>query len=201
MPSKRHRTPLQIARDKKIIASMYLQGYKQSEIAAHIDRNQSTVSRDLRGIQAIWERSSLVDFDTLKRIELDRIDAIEITYWQAWRDSGGEIVSTTVERVASDQGKEGTKRAKEVIKTEDSVGDFAALRGVQWCINKRCEILGLDAPVVVDLSWQQEIIDLLMDGAIEPAQVSADFGPSLANHFFEQAGIELSALPGEDGNE
>ncbi len=146
MPSKRHRTPLQHARDKKIIASMYLQGYTQKEIAEKIGKTQPTVSRDLRGIHVIWERSSLVDFDALKRKELEKIDALELTYWRAWRDSGGEIVSTTIERVASEQGDGGTKRAKEVIKTENKVGDFAALRGVQWCIDKRCAIFGLDAP-------------------------------------------------------
>lgn len=169
MPSKRVRTKLQKRRDLKLVSAYYLQGMTQAEIALKIDRDQSTVSRDLREIQKSWQESTLVDFDQKKREELAKIDALELTYWQAWRDSGGEIITKTVERIASEKGDDGAKRAREVVKTEFAVGEFAALRGVQWCIEKRIEIFGLAAPKKIaptDPSGTREYADQEYNRAI-----------------------------------
>lgn len=39
-----------------------------------------------------------------------------------------------------------------LIKTEATSGNPAWLQGIQWCINKRCEIMGLNAPRRVEAS-------------------------------------------------
>jgi hypothetical protein len=38
------------------------------------------------------------------------------------------------------------ERLKAWQRQDGQIGDPRFLAGVQWCINKRCEILGLDAP-------------------------------------------------------
>ena len=142
----RKRSTLQIARDRKRIARLYLKGFYQAEIADRLGISQPTVSRDLNTMIEQWQNSSLIDIDKLKRAELAKINNLELEYWEAWENSGGEIVTKTIERIASESGDDGARRAREMIKTEIKVGDFAALRGVQWCIDKRCALLGLDAP-------------------------------------------------------
>jgi hypothetical protein len=39
------------------------------------------------------------------------------------------------------------------------LGSAAYLQGVQWCIQQRCKILGLDAPKTVNVNWRQAASD------------------------------------------
>ena len=119
------RKPAQITRDRLRISGLYLKGWLQVEIAEEVGLHQSTVSRDLKALQKQWQHSALVNVDEAKAKELARVDHLEREYWEAWERSVGEY------------------RTK---KTEDINGDPRYLSGVQWCINKRCELLGLDAP-------------------------------------------------------
>ena len=40
----------------------------------------------------------------------------------------------------------GASHQEKSTRTEKPVGDPRFLMGIQWCINKRCELMGLDAP-------------------------------------------------------
>ena len=71
------------------------------------------------------------------------------------------------------------------------VGDPRFLAGVQWCIDKRCKIMGLDAPQLVEVTWQDELVSLLRSGEIEPEQVITDFGEELAYTLFDRAGVKV----------
>ena len=136
------RRPAQIAKDRKIIGKMYLRGMLQSEIAVKLKMSQPQVSRDLKGLHKEWLKSALIDFNEAKSKELAKIDNLEVTYWLGWLRSLKDAEKSVTEKTTS-----GNSKAR--IEREGQAGDPRFLTGVQWCINKRCEIIGIDAPTKI----------------------------------------------------
>lgn len=143
-----HRSPSQIAAQRRQIASMYLRGRLQAEIAEELKISPATVSRDLKALQEEWRRSALIDIDTAKARELAKIDELECTYWVAWERSQEDAESETKKVVDSGDGK----RYEAQTQRKGQAGDPRFLQGIQWCIERRCKILGADAPMQVDVS-------------------------------------------------
>ena len=142
---KKHRDTAQIARDRRIIGDLYLQGWLQAEIAEKVGLNQSTISRDLKALHKEWLESALNDYDQAKANELAKVDKLERTYWVAWERSCED--AETVQMVG------GSEKADKITKTrKGQVGDPRFLQGVQWCIERRCKILGIDAPTKRDVT-------------------------------------------------
>ena len=143
------RTAFQIERDRRDIADMYLQGWTQVRIAEHLsddeDReytlSQQMISYDLKKLQEAWQASALVDIDAVKARELAKVDRLEREYWDAWGRSCAPAVTTRQEGKAVEGGVE------RIVSTSVARnGDPRFLQGVQWCIERRCKILGIDAP-------------------------------------------------------
>ena len=133
----------QLARDRRRISDLYLQGWLQTDIAKEVGIDQSTVSRDIAFLQEEWQKSSLIDIDAKKAEELAKVDRLEREYWKAWDESCKAEETLRQEGVAIDK----TVTPKKVVKTsKGQAGDPRFLTGIQWCINKRCEIIGIDAP-------------------------------------------------------
>lgn len=135
------------------MADLYLKGWLQVDIAAELQINQSTVSRDLRALHKQWLKEALVDYDKAKAKELAKIDRLEREYWVAWVRSceDAEMVKEKTQNILQRQGESGELVALEypdgTTKTrKGQAGDPRFLQGVQWCIERRCKILGVDAP-------------------------------------------------------
>ena len=132
----------EIIKRRSLVAEMYLKGYFQADIAKKLGVTQQQVSQDLKVIYKNWKNSAVRNFDELKDRELVKIDNLETTYWQAWEGSK----------------KEGS-----------SVGDARFLQGIQWCVAKRCEILGVNSPqeiknvTTITDQDRKEIIDELVE--------------------------------------
>lgn len=128
------------------IAELYLKGWYQANIAEEVGVNQSQVSRDLDSIRAEWKADRVRDFDAAKDDELNKIDNLERTYWAEWLRSQEDIdrKTTKVKRNGSGESKPDSSETSKT--TIGRLGDPRYLEGVRWCIVKRCEILGLDAP-------------------------------------------------------
>jgi hypothetical protein len=143
------RKPFQIHKDRVEIATLYLQGKLQFEIAQILSTDQArgytltqqTISRDLKMIQRDWQRSTIVKFDEARAQELAKIDNLEREYWRAWERSKTEKKHSEKEKTEGVQLKEVTR-----VEKWELIGDHRFLEGIQWCINRRCELLGLDAP-------------------------------------------------------
>jgi len=139
---KPRRSAAQLARDRRRIAELYLEGKLQADIAEAVGISQSTVSNDLKAIQQEWLESSLIDFNEAKARELAKIDRLEWEYWTAWARSCEDAETTTKKAV-----QVGDKERKEATQTaKGQAGDPRFLQGVQWCIERRCKLLGIDAP-------------------------------------------------------
>lgn len=146
----KRRDPAQLARDRRRISDLYLQGWIQAAIAEVVGVDQTTVSRDLKALQEEWQAASIRNIDAAKAQELAKVDRLEREYWDAWERSKKNAETETTERIEDD--KAGTARLKAQVRKEGQVGDPRFLNGVQWCIERRCKILGIDAPAAVDVT-------------------------------------------------
>ena len=140
---------LAIESRRAYVAEFYLKGFKRQDkileclAGVGIVIEQPTVSRDLKAIKQRWLESQIVNLNEAKQKELDRIDLLEREAWKAWDRSCRERQVSATER--STGHLDGDKTKARVTK-EGRDGNPAFLERVAWCINKRCEILGLDAP-------------------------------------------------------
>jgi hypothetical protein len=139
---RKGRSPDQIRNDRAEIAHLYLQGWTQAQIGAKLGLSRQQIGYDLDAVRHEWLQSSLVDFNQKKAEELARIDAVEREYWIAWQESKRERQTSSTEQIKDPRGD----KIKAGIRKVEQTGDPRYLEGVRWCIAKRCEVLGLNAP-------------------------------------------------------
>lgn len=172
MTTGKRREPAQVARDRKKIAELYLKGRLQVDIAEEVGVDQSTVSRDIKTLHDEWLRSALVNFNEAIARELAKINQLEIIYFESWERSLNPFKSKTVKAKGNPKTEEELRaNAEQTLKTEDRNGDPRYLQGVQWCIEKRCKLLGLDAPDRLQIDWRETLPD-----GVNPDDVTEQFG-------------------------
>ena len=140
MAQSRHKS--EIERDRRNIAKLYLSGTTQMDIAEQLKISQATVSRDLKAIEKEWAVARINDIDERKRMELAKIDNLELVYWGGWKKSQADAEVETV-KMQGNADKPG--KVEKTRRVEGQVGDPRFLQGVAWCVDKRCELLGLNA--------------------------------------------------------
>lgn len=150
------RTEIQRERDLAIVSSMYLRGTTQQAITDRLNEDfypeqpltRQMITYDIRVLIKRWQKSAFRDIDQRKAEELAKIDNLEIEYWVAWERSQRDAETVTNDITEVD----GKFISRESKKREGQTGDPRFLTGVQWCIQKRCDILGIDAPAKTDLT-------------------------------------------------
>lgn len=136
------RTEDQIRQDRARAAELYKEGWTQSRIAQEIGVSQAQISYDLAAIRKEWRESALRDFDAAKMRELEKIDLIESEAWEAYHRSKEERQKAVKEKVEGDT----SGRTKVQVTTEKVDGDPRFLSQIMACIDRRCKILGINAP-------------------------------------------------------
>jgi hypothetical protein len=139
------RSKSQRLRDRRLIASLYLKGEYQSDIAAQLGISQGQVSKEIAVLHDDWRASALIDINEAKARELAKIDTLELEYWTAWKRSQ-EDAESEITKLQGGSTDAPSKLEKQT-RREGQSGNPAFLAGIQWCINKRCEILGVNAPI------------------------------------------------------
>lgn len=184
------RTELQREMDYVDEANLYLRGYTYQSIAEWIgehreyDLTPSMIGMDLKRVRERWQNMYLRDVDDVKAQELARIDRIEREAWEAWDKSKLDITETKALSKTDSWGeanKKPTYNRKEIqkiTKNRDPYTRFIEI--VQWCVEQRMKIFGLDAPKTVNVNWRQEAISAGIDN---PDM----FVDGLANEFIEAA--------------
>jgi predicted transcriptional regulator len=129
-----------LAQDKRreVVADLYLKGWSQMAIAAHLGLSQATISNDLKAIQAQWRESSVRDFDSARERELRKLDRVERESWAAWERSQKPTQSAVMSTDGSEQ------RTQKTVK--EQCGDPRFLEQIVRCIASRRALLGIDAP-------------------------------------------------------
>jgi transcriptional regulator with XRE-family HTH domain len=160
------------------VATRYLRGELQSEIARVFGVSQQQISQDLKAIRSAWLASAIRDFDALKAEELARVDTVEREAWAAWtrsqtdkqiaiQEQYDDPVTTKDEKGRTAITSKVRKHAS--LRKEGQTGAPSFLEIILKCIAKRCEILGLDAPrkFNININWDElsgEQIDRLAAG-------------------------------------
>lgn len=138
-PDKRHREA-HLAQ----VAARYVRGQLNMDIARELDVSPSQITYDLKILTKRWRDSALVDFDTAKAIQLEKLDEIERTAWAAWEQSRADFEETMT---SSSQGPSVTARA--MVKKRKRSGNPDYLEIMLRCVEQRCKIFGLYAPTTV----------------------------------------------------
>ncbi len=153
MPRWSQQDKFRIAERRTTVASLYLRGKFQAEIAKEVNVDRGTVSRDLKAVEAEWVKSGVTDLNTAKARELAKNDEVERQAWAAWERSCRDL--ETMEVTGTSQG--GKSRPEKVKKvTKGRPGDPRFLDIVLDCVKQRREILGLDAPKGQEQQWPDE---------------------------------------------
>ena len=89
---------------------------------------------------------------------------MERAYWDEFEKSKKDAEITNVEQ--SYEGYDATKKraenkptyetVKKSTKKSTNTGDIKCLEGIQWCINKRLDILGFTAKKRLTVTWEEE---------------------------------------------
>jgi predicted transcriptional regulator len=128
---------------RMLVAEMYKAGKTQMEIAESLGVNQSNISRDIRHLVKGWWQSGLYDIHLARKIELDKLNALEEEYWKGWVRSCKDAETVTVRE--SPAGTENTTQ------TKGQAGDPRFLEGIQRCVEQRIKLLGLNEPENINL--------------------------------------------------
>ena len=154
------------------VARLRLRGHSMQEIAGLLGVSKTSIHDDLVALRAEW-RDERVTYTDLERTEqLAKLNEIERESWGAWEFSK----RTAEKKVMTNSKKFG--RTKQVTRASQH-GDPRFLEQIGKCIERRCKILGLDAPEKVaetnadgsDLSLEQrrarlmDIVDKLRRAA------------------------------------
>jgi len=171
------RSDIQIARDRREIADLYVRGWSQGRIADELNRRRQAewvaamdagttdapvpyeltrqmVNYDLKAIQSEWKRLSAFDLDEMKGQQLAKLDETERAAWEAWERSSqvhDEVTNQVVDielKVKTGDEPLRLPGVRKMMKRKrvQLLGDPRYLLVINTCIERRCKLLGLDAP-------------------------------------------------------
>ena len=170
MPAPK-RTKFERERDLERVTQLYLRGKFQSEIAAILDVSQGQISYDIATIEERWQKRADINWNKAKQKELDKLDNLEREYWLDMERYLAAWEASKTERTKSRQETDGTlsKDKKPTVKKmsmekEQRDGNPAFLDGMIRCkqeivkiSERRCKLLGLDAPTKSEVEVTQPI--------------------------------------------
>lgn len=139
------------------VAKYFSYGWNQFQIADKVGTDRSTVSRDLKMLEQRWKKEAVDEIAALKARELIKINNLEREAYDAWEKSKSEKVT----KAKKQSGQSESARIELSTKLEGTFGDKRYLDTVQWCIDRRCKLLGLDAPVAITGKIENEHTDKL----------------------------------------
>lgn len=138
---------------------------------------RGTVSRDLAAVREWWRQSAVEYIGQAIAEEIAKIDKVERSAWDAWERSirnheirkASKLAKPAVDEYGDEFDKVRSKRL--TIQTDDEIGDPRYLAIVERCIERRCKLLGLDAPqrqeIVLPGLHQPQTIDAVTPGQVK----------------------------------
>jgi predicted hydrocarbon binding protein len=145
---------------RQLAAKFYLRGYHAARIAEEIGKemgrkfSRPQISADLQILAKEWRESALFDIGAAKAKELAKINNLETEYWEAWEKSKKDYIEKSRKKKTYKNNEAPEAHQEDDIKNMQSIeigsvkkratGNAAFLAGIQWCIEKRIKLLGLD---------------------------------------------------------
>lgn len=151
------RGPASICKDRLEIIEYYLQGKNYREIATLISKERkysishATVATDVKFVLNEWKEQREDKVELYITIELAKIDKLEREYWEAWEKSK-ENYTAKANKTQTGTTTRGDimlieKAEREVIEC----GDPRFLQGIERCVQKRIDLLGLEAAKTLNI--------------------------------------------------
>lgn len=174
------RSPAHVEARRAQVARLYLKGQSLREIAVRFDVSHVSVFNDLEAIRASWKATRETALDQWTAEQLAKLDAVEAAAWEGWdasrRDTVTKLDETTGEPpmligagpVIVFGGELKTKTSE---RRQSNAGDPTFLAVVERCIERRCKLLGIDAPSALTISGQVTVREY-------PAQWGALLAPA-----------------------
>jgi hypothetical protein len=160
MLSKNKRTEQEHLQDLDRIAHLYLRGYSFGQIATTVSEerkysiNKTQVARDIAKIRQMWIENATAAYSEAIGRELAKVDALEKEYWDGYDKANGNKTMSLREVVKDNDGVR-DRQLKKVTEQGGLGTEF--LKGIQWCIEKRLELLGIQTGNrSLTISWQEE---------------------------------------------
>lgn len=187
------RTPEQRENDLVFCTDLFLKGYSYRQISDLLNKRNAKmgldyaivppmrVYKDLKQLLINWKREHEENIDLYITKELSKLDKIEAELWDAWERSKKRIVS---------------KIRQSGLKTERSetfAGNPRYLDLVLSVQQRRAKLLGLDAPVKVDLPNVNVSVDSsapIYDISVIPNDMLFVIADKLQNAEYERLMIE-----------
>lgn len=143
-------------RDRLEISALFLRGKSHQQITDHINTNFYTanpisrqlISREISLILKDWHSQRIGNIDQQRAAEIGKINHLEETYWDAWERSVLDAQKKTDKTVSAPD----FLRTESSTTTEGQSGNPQFLAGIMSCIERRCKLLGLDAPIKQDIT-------------------------------------------------
>lgn len=182
MPVNRHHRDAVTARRARV-AQLYCRGVHQDRIAQECGVTQQQISLDLKEIRRVWQRTMAEEFDRLKAEQLAKLDAVEAEAWRGWRRSTRQAVKNTARLVRTPDGDRSETRRDQ----EDQAGDPRFLQVALSTVERRCKLIGADAPTRLELTEEQlrscapHELDAIIEGRQVPRLVTGYASPSSPN--------------------
>lgn len=114
-----------------------------------------SVSKYIKQMVQVWKEESVSLIENHKITALQKIDKLELEYYEAWERSK-QAIETITQKFEPGEGKteaakKRNEKLKETIKSfRANTGEAKFLEGIRWCTDKRFEILGGLAPILVE---------------------------------------------------
>ena len=187
------RTPEQRENDLVFCTDLFLRGYSYRQISDLLNQRNAKlgldyaivppmrVYKDLKQLLINWKREHEENIDLYITKELSKLDKIEAELWDAWERSKKRIVS---------------KIRQSGLKTERSetfAGNPRYLDLVLSVQQRRAKLLGLDAPVKVDMQNVNVSVDSSgpkYDISVIPNEMLFVIADKLQNAEYERLMIE-----------
>jgi predicted DNA-binding protein YlxM (UPF0122 family) len=164
-----HLNKLQLAQRQKQITDMYLKGISAEDIAERLEVSAQTVYNSIRKQRNEWQKETNLNMDLEFAKALRDADLLKETYWKAWEDSKSPMRAnkrkvsqrTPTKLTENDEGAlvaDGSpQNVEETEETRQKEGNAQFLKGIEWCINFRVEMLGLKK-INLDISGDFEFV-------------------------------------------
>jgi len=151
----------------EIVAPMYLRGKTHTEICEALNKvrpyklSRSQITLDIKELNRRWQKQCNEAVTAVKARQLAVIDEVERAAWEAFERSLQASQRTTQESEAEPvEGKPDLQKKKRArVQRENRDGDPRWLDIVMRCVERRCKIIGVDAPTrgAIDLDAEVEL--------------------------------------------
>lgn len=150
-PSKLNPVKARKLNEKQVIVGLYLQGNSMARVVELAEERTgghrfsiNTVHKYIQEATEEWKSRKTEMVDNYKAIELEKINRLEATYWDAWARS----CEVQTKKTKIKKRGEGERLALSQVRDDEkqTIGDPRFLSGIQWCTEMRCKILGIEVP-------------------------------------------------------